>query len=60
MPSGHGSRASARCPSMAAWIADLALSNSTKNESPWVLCSVPPFAANAARRSSRWRSLTVA
>jgi hypothetical protein len=32
---------------MAAWIADRALSNNTKKESPWVLCSVPPFAANA-------------
>ncbi len=54
--SGHGSAWTARWPATAASIAVDASGKATKNESPSVPCSTPPYAAHASRRSVRWRS----
>ena len=53
---GQGSAASARCASAAADRASIARRKMTKNESPSVPCSCPPYARFAARTMARWRS----
>src|SRR6266540_628528 len=49
-PSGHGAWASASCASIAAWTAAAAVGKTTKNASPTVRTSTPPFGVKAARR----------
>ncbi len=54
--SGHGSAAMARWAATAACTAPLAVSKTTKKESPSVPSSVPPISAKAPRKRARWRS----
>ena len=56
-PGDHGSACSPRCICTAAVTAAIGASNETKNESPSVPCSTPPFWEMAARTISRCRPI---